>query len=178
MLPGDKTPRDIIHAMIRVNQAGEYGAARIYEGQLSVLKDTPLGSTLQHMRDQEQHHLDTFDHLIRQHQVRPTVLTPVWHVGGYILGKVTAHLGEKAALACTVAVEEVIDEHYEHQIQCLKDYPEEQELLTTLKQFQEDERQHKNISLDAGAADAPAFRVMKTLIQGISRSAIWLSTRF
>ena len=176
-LPGDFAQKQLIDRMIRVNQAGEYGAARIYEGQLSVLKNTQVAHDIEHMRDQEQAHLDTFDQLIRQRQVRPTLLSPLWHIGGYVLGNLTARLGEKAAMACTVAVEEVIDQHYAEQIEILENYPEETELCMTLKKIREDELQHRDISLDAGAADAPGFRLMKTVIQGVSKSAIWLSTR-
>lgn len=176
-LPGDLSQKQLINRMIRVNQAGEYGAARIYEGQLSVLKNMPVAQDIEHMRDQEQEHLDTFDQLIRHRQVRPTLLSPLWRIGGYVLGNLTARLGEKAAMACTVAVEEVIDQHYAEQIEVLENYPEEAELLTTLRKFREDELQHRDLSLEAGAVDAPGFRLMKTVIQGISKGAIWLSTR-
>lgn len=176
-LPGDRSQKQLIDRMIRVNQAGEYGAARIYEGQLSVLKHSQVAQDIEYMRDQEQEHLNTFDCLIRQRQIRPTLLSPLWHVGGYILGSLTARLGDKAAMACTVAVEEVIDQHYAEQIEILKNYPKELDLLTTLKKFREDERQHRDMSLEAGAADAPAFKLMKMMIQGISKGAIWLSTR-
>ena len=177
LLPGDPSQAQLMARMIRVNQAGEYGAARIYEGQLSVLKDRPIAHDIEHMRNQEQEHLNTFDDLIRRRRVRPTLLSPLWHVGGYLLGNITARLGEKAAMACTVAVEEVIDQHYAEQIKILEKNSSESDLLATLKKFRDDERQHRDLSLDAGAADAPAFRVMKTIIQGVSKSAIWLSTR-
>ena len=177
LLPGDRLKKQSIDRMIRVNQAGEYGAARIYEGQLSVLKNAKIADDIKHMRDQEQQHLDTFDHLIQRRRVRPTLLSPLWHVGGYILGSLSARLGEKAAMACTVAVEEVIDQHYADQINVLENYSEESDLLMTLKQFRKDEAQHRDMSLEAGAADAPAFKFMKTVIQGISKGAIWLSTR-
>ena len=176
-LPGNPSQAQLIARMIRVNQAGEYGAARIYEGQLAVLKDRPIARDIEHMRDQEQEHLDTFDDLIRRRRIRPTLLSPLWHVGGYLLGQITARLGEKTAMACTVAVEEVIDQHYAEQIEFLETKASEPDLLAILKKFRNDELQHRDLSLDASAADAPAFRVMKTLIQGISKSAIWLSTR-
>ena len=111
-LPGDLTAEDLVARMIRVDQAGEYGARRIYEGQLAVLAGKPGGEAVRHMYEQELAHLETFDKLIAERRVRPTALQPVWHIAGFALGAATALMGEKAAMACTVAVEEVIDEHY------------------------------------------------------------------
>src|SRR6476659_4203852 len=112
-----------IESMIRVDHAGEYGAVRIYEGQLAVLRrrGSAKVETIQHMADQEQRHLKAFDKLVNERQVRPTALEPVWRIAGFALGAATAALGEKAAFACTAAVEEVIDEHYAQQIEALKD---------------------------------------------------------
>src|SRR5919199_5939802 len=114
-LPGDLTPAETIERIIRVDHAGEYGAARIYEGQLAVLGRGDKGDLLRHMKAQEQVHLDTFGALIAKRRVRPTALLPFWHVAGYALGAITAAMGERAAMACTVAVEEAIDEHYASQ---------------------------------------------------------------
>ena len=112
-LPGDPHARaSRVARMIRVDHAGEYGAARIYEGQLAVLGRGEKGDILRHMKAQEQVHLDTFAGLIAKRRVRPTALLPFWHLAGFALGAVTAALGERAAMACTVAVEEAIDEHY------------------------------------------------------------------
>src|SRR5690606_28535707 len=97
-LPGDLSETDYVHRMIRVNHAGEYGAARIYEGQLAILRDKPCGETIRKMKAQEQEHLDIFDQLVIQHRVRPTVLSPLWHWAGYGLGVATALMGEKAAM--------------------------------------------------------------------------------
>src|ERR1700742_2661958 len=109
-----------IEAMIRVDHAGEYGAVRIYEGQLAVLKRRKGAEasveTITHMAEQEQRHLKTFDRLVNERKVRPTALEPLWRVAGYALGAGTALMGEKAAMACTAAVEEVIDAHYAEQI--------------------------------------------------------------
>src|ERR1700753_2374490 len=120
--PAPGSPVDI-EAMIRVDHAGEYGAVRIYEGQLAVLKRRKRASveTIPHMADQEQRHLKTFDKLVNERRVRPTALEPVWRMAGFALGAVTAAMGEKAAFACTAAVEEVIDEHYASQVAALKD---------------------------------------------------------
>src|SRR6202789_1986003 len=108
-------------AMIRVDHAGEYGAVRIYEGQLAVLGKRGSADTIRHMAEQEQHHLKTFDRLVNERRVRPTALEPLWRIAGFALGAATAAMGEKAAFACTAAVEEAIDEHYAAQILALKD---------------------------------------------------------
>ena len=112
-----------IEAMIRVDHAGEYGAVRIYEGQLGGAEGAAPAPapTIRHMAEQEQRHLKTFDRLVNERRVRPTALEPVWRVAGFALGAATALMGEKAAFACTAAVEEVIDEHYAAQIEALGD---------------------------------------------------------
>src|ERR1700760_1450030 len=122
--PGTRT-RDEIEEMIRVDHAGEYGAVRIYEGQLAVLgaRGGPAVDAIRHMAEQEQRHLKTFDALVNERRVRPTAMEPVWRVAGFALGAATALMGEKAAMACTAAVEEVIDEHYAQQIERLDDDP-------------------------------------------------------
>src|SRR3546814_2861783 len=107
-LPGDIEPEAHLARMLRVDHAGEYGARRIYEGQLAVLGKSACAPTLKHMHAQELVHLRTFEDLLVRHRVRPTLLQPVWHVAGFALGAATALLGEKAAMACTVAVEEEI----------------------------------------------------------------------
>src|SRR5215475_12075365 len=108
-------------AMIRVDHAGEYGAVRIYEGQLAVLRNRASADTIRHMAEQEQRHLKTFDRLVNERKVRPTALEPLWRMAGYALGFGTALMGEKAAFACTAAVEEAIDAHYAEQIAQLGD---------------------------------------------------------
>src|SRR5260370_1273103 len=118
-LPGDPVPEAEITAMIRVDHAGEYGAVRIYDGQLAVIGRGRARDAICHMAEQEKRHLAAFDDLVRARQVRPTLLQPLWHVAGYALGAATALLGARAPLACTVAVEEVIDEHYRHQAERL-----------------------------------------------------------
>ena len=108
-LPGDRPPEDAVACMLRVDHAGEFGAERIYAGQLAVLGRGPSGDILRHMAEQEAEHKRTFDALLPRRRVRPTLLMPLWHVAGYALGYVTAKMGDKAAMACTVAVEDVID---------------------------------------------------------------------
>lgn len=170
-LPGD--PPNPLHRMIRVDHAGEYGAARIYAGQLAVLRRSDKAALLRHMRDQEQVHLDTFNDSIATHRVRPTVLLPLWHLAGFALGAVTAALGEKAAMACTVAVEETIDAHYTAQIDGLPDTP----LRQTLEKFRTEEREHRAIGLANGAEQAPGYWLLSGAIKAGCRIAISLSER-
>ena len=127
-LPGDLSKEELIARIIRVDQAGEYGAKRIYEGQLSVLSGTEDENVLREMADTEVVHLDTFNKIMVERRVRPTLLAPLWHVAGFALGAGTALMGREAAMACTVAVEEVIDEHYINQVAQLAS-EEEPEIL-------------------------------------------------
>jgi ubiquinone biosynthesis monooxygenase Coq7 len=174
-LPGDPPRAEGIARMIRVDHAGEYGAARIYEGQLAVLGRSPSMPVIRRMAEQEKRHLAAFDRLVVERHVRPTLLSPLWHVAGFALGAATALLGERAAMACTVAVEEVIDAHYAQQIATLG--AEEPELKTTLTEFRGDEIEHRDTGLAHGAAEAPAYALLSTAIKTGSRLAIWLSTR-
>jgi ubiquinone biosynthesis monooxygenase Coq7 len=169
--PGQRAPKDQIHAMLRVNLAGEYGAKRIYEGQLAVLKNSPCAALIEHMKEQELTHLQRFETQVIENRVRPTILQPLWHVAGYALGAATGLLGEKAAMACTAAIEEVIDDHYEKQLARLGDKnPELSELIYTCQQ---DEREHRDIALEGN----PGFPVLSKAIKAGSRLAIWLSER-
>ncbi|MDE1968499.1 MAG: demethoxyubiquinone hydroxylase family protein [Alphaproteobacteria bacterium] len=174
-LPGDRATADAIARMIRVDQAGEYGAARIYDGQLAVLKESAAASAVRHMAAQEKRHLERFDALVAERRVRPTALSPLWHVAGYALGAATALLGERAAMACTVAVEEVIDEHYRGQLETLGGA--DADLAAIVADFRADEIAHRDTALKHGAAEAPGFPVLSAAIKAGSRLAIWLSTR-
>jgi len=174
-LPGDPPAEDAIARMIRVDHAGEYGAVRIYEGQLAVLGRKPEGEAIRKMADQERAHLAAFDSLVVARNVRPTLLSPLWHLGGFALGAATALLGAKAAMACTVAVEEVIDEHYANQAARLG--PEEADLRETITRFRDDEIQHRDEGLAHGAKDAAFEPLLTAAVKGASRIAIWLSTR-
>jgi ubiquinone biosynthesis monooxygenase Coq7 len=174
-LPGDPSPEEQVHRMIRVDQAGEYGAARIYAGQLAVLGHGKSGPVIREMAAQEQHHLEVFDGIVAERQVRPTALQPLWHVAGYALGAATALIGEKAAMACTVAVEEVIDAHYADQAERLGE--DEAELRDIVEEFRADEIEHRNTGLREGAEEAPAYELLTGAIKAGSRLAIWLSTR-
>lgn len=175
-LPGDLSSRQMIERMIRVDHAGEYGAARIYRGQLDILGDRhPMTTPIRKMEDQEQRHLQTFDKMIVERGVRPTALAPFWHVAGYALGAATALMGPRAAMACTAAVEEAIDEHYAAQIKELGD--DERELRDTISDFRADEAEHRETALEHGAEDAPGYGLMSTGIKTGCRIAIWLSQR-
>lgn len=174
-LPGDATPAQRLEEILRVDHAGEYGAVRIYEGQLAVLGQSASGPAIARMRDQERLHLDAFNALLPRHHVRPTLLTPLWHLAGFALGAGTALLGEKAAMACTVAVEEVIDEHYAAQVAELA--AAEPDLAARLDEFRRDEVAHRDEALAAGATDAPGYEILTTAIKAGSRLAIWISTR-
>src|SRR3546814_4853018 len=138
-LAGEPDPRQLLERILRVDHAGEYGAKRIYDGQLAVHGRSPAAPTIRHMANQEQAHLDAFDRLLPQRRVRPTLLSPLWHVGGFALGAATALLGEKAAMACTEAVEDVIDGHYAAQIETLGEA--EPELRDLIDEFRQEEVQ-------------------------------------
>lgn len=174
-LPGDPTARQIVERMIRVDHAGEYGARRIYQGQLAVLGRGEKAPVLRQMQAQEQAHLDRFAELIARRRVRPTALLPLWHLAGFALGAATAALGERAAMACTVAVEEAIDEHYARQAEALGD--DETALRDTIAAFRAEELQHRDIGLEHGAEQAPGYRVLSRAIKAGCRLAIAASER-
>ncbi len=161
--------------MLRVDQAGELGAVRIYQGQMAVLGRGRLAPLLHKMVAQEQHHLDTFNRLISAHQVRPTLLSPFWHVAGFALGAATALMGERAAMACTVAVEETIDGHYAAQADALG--ADEPDLKATIATFRAEELEHRDIGLAHGAEQAMGYPVLSAAIKTGCRLAIWLSER-
>jgi ubiquinone biosynthesis monooxygenase Coq7 len=162
-------------AMIRVDHAGEYGAVRIYQGQLAVLKKGAAADTIRHMAAQEERHLAAFDRLVNERKVRPTALEPVWRVAGFALGAATALMGEKAAFACTAAVEEVIDEHYAGQVTALTG--KDDALKATVEEFRADEAAHRDTALENGAEQAPGYRLLSGAIKAGCRVAIKLSER-
>jgi ubiquinone biosynthesis monooxygenase Coq7 len=174
-LPGDRARRAAVARMIRVDHAGEYGAKRIYQGQLAVLGRGPKGDLIRHMQAQEQAHLDTFSAMVAKRRVRPTALLPLWHVAGFALGAATALLGERAAMACTVAVEEAIDAHYAAQAAALGE--EEAELRGVIERFREEELEHRDIGLAHEAEQAPAYRLLSAAIKAGCRVAIAASER-
>jgi 3-demethoxyubiquinol 3-hydroxylase len=174
-LPGDPTAREVLERTIRVDHAGEYGAKRIYEGQLAVLGRTKYGPLIEHMKAQEQVHLDTFSRLIGERRVRPTALLPFWHVAGFALGAATALLGHRGAMACTVAVEEAIDEHYRAQEDLLGD--DEAELRADIARFRAEELEHRDTGLEHEAEQAPAYRLLSAAIKTGCKIAIKVSER-
>ena len=151
-------------SMIRVDQAGEYGATRIYAGQLAVMGDRhPMAREIAHMAEQEERHRKFFDDMIAKRGVRPTALQPFWHVAGFALGATTAALGPEAAMACTAAVETEIDKHYADQLAELGD--EEPELAGAIAEFQAEELEHRDTALAAGAEEAIAYPLMSGMIR-------------
>ena len=174
-LPGDLEPDRMIDRILRVDHAGEYGARRIYEGQLAVLRRSESGPAIAHMYEQELRHLEHFEDLMIARRARPTALQPVWHVAGFALGAATALMGERAAMACTVAVEEVIDEHYARQHAALGD--DEAELKATIEDFRQEELEHRDTGLAHGAEQTPGYELLSAAIKSGSRLAIWLSER-
>ncbi|MDZ4762819.1 MAG: demethoxyubiquinone hydroxylase family protein [Alphaproteobacteria bacterium] len=166
--------------MLRVDHAGEYGAVAIYRGQLAVFRararHARISGQIEHMAGQEQDHLDTFDQLLVAGRVRPTIMSPLWNAAGFALGAATALLGEKAAYACTEAVETVIEQHYGDQLAELK-ASGETELAVRLTKFRDDEIAHRDLAADEGAAEAPGYAVLSALIRTGCRIAIRISEK-
>ena len=165
-----------IDRMVRVDQAGEFGATRIYAGQLAVMGSrAPHSSEIGAMAAQEAGHRETFDALLVRRGVRPTALTPLWSAAGYALGAATALIGPEAAMACTAAVETEIDRHYTRQLEELGDT--DPELSATIRKFRDDEREHHGVAIAAGAERAPAYGLLSGAIRLGCRLAIRLSER-
>ncbi len=172
--PGDRRPDRA--SMLRVNQAGEYGATRIYAGQMAVLgRNSPAAHQVARMAAQEQRHLERFNQLMAERRVRPTALQPFWSVAGFALGAATALISEKAAMACTDAVETEIDRHYAQQLAELGD--EDPELASDIAEFQAEELEHRETARQYGAQEAIAYPLLIATIRGFCRVAIELSKR-
>ncbi|GAB4532339.1 MAG: demethoxyubiquinone hydroxylase family protein [Amphiplicatus sp.] len=175
--PGPRARR--LGEMLRVDHAGEYGAVQIYRGQRAVFDALPhkreTAERLAEMEAGEAEHLAAFDRLLAERAVRPTLLAPVWNAAGFALGAATALMGEKAAMACTSAVEEVIEQHYQAQIEELGEA--EPAVAETLARFREDELAHKATAEAAGARDAPGFSLMRAAIGAGCRLAIRLAEK-
>lgn len=183
-VPASSDPtRQRLDEMLRVDHAGEYGAVRIYQGQIAVLKarsrradvDGEILTTIRHMEEQEQEHLDAFNKILNERDVRPTAMTPVWHAAGYALGAATALIGEEAAMACTAAVEEVIEEHYQDQLDNLG--ADEDELRDAITRFRADEIAHRDTALAHGAENAPGYKALAGAIKAGTRFAIRISEK-
>ncbi len=162
--------------MLRVDQAGEYGATRIYAGQLAVLGDSqPASRLIARMAAQEERHLKHFDAMMAARGVRPTILQPFWRIAGHALGAATALIGPQAAMACTAAVEDEIDAHYSEQLEALGE--DDPELSAAIADFQADEREHRDAAIEAGAEQAIGYPILYAAIRAGCRAAIELSKR-
>ena len=176
--PGSGATRRRLEEILRVDHAGELAAVHIYKGQSMVFSDTPkreLSEQFSHMQGEEQVHLDAFEGLLREKNIRPTALSPVWRLAALGLGVGTALLGEKAAHACTEAVEEVIADHYAEQIAELE--PSDPELAARLTQFRDDEIGHHDRAVEQGAREATAYPLLSALIKTGCRVAIKISEK-
>ncbi|MEO9461777.1 MAG: demethoxyubiquinone hydroxylase family protein [Marinomonas sp.] len=170
--------KDTIHRMIRVDQAGEFGANRIYAGQLAVMGNRgPHSQEITAMAAQEERHREEFDRLMAERGVRPTAMQPFWSVAGFALGAGTALLGPEAAMACTAAVETEIDKHYSDQLDALEESGSDPELAEMIADFREDEREHRDAALAAGAEKAPAYPLLSGVIRLGCRAAIKMAER-
>jgi ubiquinone biosynthesis monooxygenase Coq7 len=164
--------------MIRVDQAGEYGATRIYAGQMAVMGDRgPHSPDIRAMAEQEAAHLARFDALVARRGTRPTALQPLWSAAGYALGAATALIGPEAAMACTAAVEEEIDRHYSRQLRELEADGDDPELTGMIAEFRADELEHRATALRLGAERAPAYPLLSAAIRLGCRAAIRLSEK-
>ena len=181
-LPGDPIAKTA--AMIRVNHAGEYGAKRIYQGQIDALRENNANAKdiddITHMAEQEEEHLEYFTNYIGDHHIRPTVLYPLWHYGAYAMGYICGKFGVKYAMNCTAAVEDVIDQHYQEQIDRLDndDKENDKEIIQKIKKFQADEQEHHHIGNDhINIEDNPIDKSLYKIINTITKTAIYISYR-
>ena len=179
-LPGMRRDPKRVKEMIRVDHAGEYAAVGIYRGQHAVFKDLPhkakIADQLKHMEEEEQDHLDQFNALLMAHDTRPTAMAPVWNIASHVLGVSTALMGEKAAHACTEAVETVIEEHYGDQVTELRAMGEN-ELADRFAKFREDELAHRDLAIEEGAKEALGYPLLSSVIKAGCRLAIKVSER-
>ncbi|AWP06188.1 putative ubiquinone biosynthesis protein COQ7 -like isoform 2 [Scophthalmus maximus] len=177
--PRDGEEKDMLDRILRVDHAGEYGANRIYAGQMAVLGRSRVGPLIQEMWDQEKKHLEKFNEILAENRVRPTALLPLWNIAGFALGASSALLGKEGAMACTVAVEESISEHYNSQIRALMEKDPERyiELLNVIKEFRDDEMEHHDTGLAHDAETLPGYWLLKNAIQLGCRAAIYVSQR-
>ena len=170
-----------LDSILRVNHAGEFGAKKIYQGQIAASKNPQTKKILEEMLAGEEQHFNYFDQKIKEEAVRPTALYPIWNILGYGVGFATALMGEKAAFATTVAIEEVIEQHYQKQIDKLENSTSldsgNKELLEKIKQFRKEELEHKEIAIENNALDAPFYKILEVTIKTGSKLAIFLSKK-
>ena len=169
-----KMDRKNYESMIRVDHAGEFGAIQIYKGQKFILKRRETQKVLGEMLSQEEAHFAYFDEKIKKDQIRPTFFIPLWRCMGFGMGAVSALLGRRAAMACTAAVEEVIEEHYAEQIESLE---EGSDLQNKIKEFRDDEIQHKELGIEKHAKAAPFYPLLRNVIRSGTKLAIFLSKK-
>ena len=175
-----KTNKKKIEEFIRVDHAGERGAIKIYEGQLlalnTVFKDEKLKKTIEEMKFNEKEHLDFFEKELKKRNIKPTKFLPIWDLLGVGLGFGTTLLGKRAAMLCTASVEEVIDEHYQKQINQIED--DEKQLKKKIIKFKEDELHHKDIAYEKGATKKGLYKILDTIIKKGSKVAINISEKY
>lgn len=169
--------KSFISQLIRVNHAGEFGAKRIYEGQMQYLKCHKDLRVVYNMYKQELRHLDFFNNQLIKRGIRPTLLMPLWNKLAFMLGAITAKIGSKAVMVCTAAIEEVIEEHYQIQINELKKIPKEKKLLKQIKKIQREEIEHKEIAINNDCINSHGYAILSTCIKKASKYAIWLSKK-
>ena len=174
-----KTSKNKIEEFIRVDHAGERGAIKIYEGQLLALntfvKDENLKKTIEKMKNHEKEHLDFFNKEIKRRKIKPTKLLPIWDLLGIGLGFSSAIMGKKAAMLCTASVEEVIDKHYQNQLDQL--HSDEKNLKKKIKKFRDDELHHKDIAYKQGASKKGFYSILDKIIKTGSKVAINISEK-
>jgi 3-demethoxyubiquinol 3-hydroxylase len=166
-----------IEEILRVNHAGEFGAQRIYQGQVAHIKDVETKSLIKHMLDQELEHLDYFDSKLKEGLSRPTFLMPLWNLCGYALGAVSSALGNKTAMLVTENVEEVIVDHYQEQIDYLSKTGQNNSLLQKIKKFKQDEADHIHIAVDNDSRNAPLNKIFSKFVKNTCKIAIFLSKK-
>ena len=175
-----KTDKKLLEQFIRVDHAGERGASKIYEGQLLALKtfmkNDRLKNQIEEMKKHEKEHAEFFDKEIKKRNIKPTKFLPLWDLLGVGLGFGSTILGTKAAMLCTASVEEVIDEHYQNQINRIED--DEKELKKKIVKFREDELHHKDIAYNNGATKKGFYSILDKVIKTSSRIAITISEKY
>ena len=174
-----KTDQNKIEEFLRVDHAGERGAIKIYEGQLlalnTLVKDDKLKKMIEEMKNHEKKHLDFFNKEIKKRNIKPTKLLPLWDLLGIGLGFSSAMMGKKATMLCTASVEEIIDGHYQNQLNQINS--DEKNLKKKIKKFRDDEIHHKNIAYDNGASKEGLYSILDKIIKTGSKVAISISEK-
>jgi ubiquinone biosynthesis monooxygenase Coq7 len=174
--PYFESSKNKLQEIVRVNHAGEFGAKRIYEGQIKYTNDPKEKALIQHMLEQELEHLNYFEGKITK-GVRPTFLIGFWNAAGYLLGALSAGLGPKTAMLVTESVEEVIERHYGEQIDYLQETGTDPEMLKSIKKFRQDEIDHKHIAVENNSRDAVFASILSGFVKNICRGAIFISKK-